>query len=379
MGEALDECMEEGDSEMSQNRNHESALKIMESLSGVDTMLLERSEAVRRRKKPLWQYGRAWAAVVCAAVVGILTWRNYHFMNGTDGNAFSSSRNSEVGAVQISSTSSDGIEGEGEDVLSSAPADNAGGWGDGSLSAAPNGAGGQGGSSPSAAPNGAGGQGESSPSAAPNGAVGQGENSPSAAPEGKEGQEVGSSSAASNEDGSQDRHAIGSQEDCGVPLNPAEKLTEAEARSKEPFHEYIPSRVPEGYGFEAAYWYEESGQLSISWSRGLDAIQVFMERTEDCHIVDINAPERYDERLYEVPYGESVPEEYREDFENPVFAWEDFSREVIESRMRSYEDSGDTDTPRGNFSILFPDGILLRFRGRGTTEQIWDMIQSLGL
>ena len=56
--------------------------------------------------------------------------------------------------------------------------------------------------------------------------------SPSAAPEGKEGQEVGSSSAASNEDGSQDRHAIGSQEDCGVPLNPAEKLTEAEARSK---------------------------------------------------------------------------------------------------------------------------------------------------
>ena len=364
MGEALDECMEEGDSEMSQNRNHESALKIMESLSGVDTMLLERSEAVRRRKKPLWQYGRAWAAVVCAAVVGILTWRNYHFMNGTDGNAFSSSRNSEVGAVQISSTSSDGIEGEGEDVLSSAPADNAGGWGDGSLSAAPNGAGGQGGSSPSAAPNGAGGQGESSPSAAP---------------EGKEGQEVGSSSAASNEDGSQDRDAIGSQEACGVPLNPAEKLTEAEARSKEPFCGYIPSRVPEGYGFEAAYWYEESGQLSISWSRGLDAIQVFMERTEDCDTVDINAPERYDERLYEVPYGESVPEEYREDFENPVFAWEDFSREVIESRMRSYEDSGDTDTPRGNFSILFPDGILLRFYGRGTAEQIWDMIQSLGL
>ena len=119
--------------------------------------------------------------------------------------------------------------------------------------------------------------------------------------------------------------------------------------------------------------------MSISWSRGLDAIQVFMEQTEDCDTVDINAPERYDERLYEVPYGESVPEEYREDFENPVFAWEDFSREVIESRMRSYEDSGDTDTPRGNFGILFPDGVLLRFYGRGTVEQIWDMIQSLGL
>ncbi len=94
--------------------------------------------------------------------------------------------------------------------------------------------------------------------------------------------------------------------------------------------------------------------------------------------VDIARAEIYDVRLYEIPYGETVPEEYREVFQDPVFAVEDLSLEVIESRMASYNDSGDTDTPRGNFRVLYPDGVLVRFNGRGTPEEIWEMFCSMG-
>lgn len=47
--------------------------------------------------------------------------------------------------------------------------------------------------------------------------------------------------------------------------------------------------------------------------------------------------------------------------------------------MCVYGDAGDTDTPRGDFSILFSDGILVRFSGEGTAEQIWEMFSSMGL
>ena len=46
--------------------------------------------------------------------------------------------------------------------------------------------------------------------------------------------------------------------------------------------------------------------------------------------------------------------------------------------MKAYEDSGDTATPRGNFKVLYPDGVLVSFNGRGTAQEIWDMFCSMG-
>ena len=46
--------------------------------------------------------------------------------------------------------------------------------------------------------------------------------------------------------------------------------------------------------------------------------------------------------------------------------------------MKSYDDQGDTDTPRGNFSVLYEGGVLIRFSGRGTAEEIWEMFCSMG-
>lgn len=111
----------------------------------------------------------------------------------------------------------------------------------------------------------------------------------------------------------------------------------------------------------------------------MDMILLHLEQTQGTvETVDVEKPEIYDERLYEVPYGETVPEEYRQVFQDPVFALEDFSLEIVESRMKAYEDSGDTATPRGNFKVLYPDGVLVSFNGRGTAQEIWDMFCSMG-
>ena len=111
----------------------------------------------------------------------------------------------------------------------------------------------------------------------------------------------------------------------------------------------------------------------------MDYIMLSLRRTEeDVATVDIDKPETYDQRLYEIPFGETVPGEYREVFDDPVFAWEDLDLEIIRSRMLVFEDRGDTAVPRGNFRVLYPDGMLLGFNGRGTAEEIWEMLGFLG-
>ena len=78
--------------------------------------------------------------------------------------------------------------------------------------------------------------------------------------------------------------------------------------------------------------------------------------------------------LYDIPYAETVPEEYRVCFDNPIFMQKDISLDLVQSRMKVVADAGDTGTPRGNFSIIYPEGILLDFNGDGTAEEIWEML-----
>ena len=65
-------------------------------------------------------------------------------------------------------------------------------------------------------------------------------------------------------------------------------------------------------------------------------------------------------------------------YPNGYEAVKDFNLEIVKSRMKSYDDQGDTDTPRGNFSVLYEGGVLIRFSGRGTAEEIWEMFSSMG-
>ena len=61
------------------------ALRIMDALSGVDEELLERCEQSGQKsdkayRRPLWQQARAWAAVLCLAVVGAASFGGYRLM-----------------------------------------------------------------------------------------------------------------------------------------------------------------------------------------------------------------------------------------------------------------------------------------------------------
>lgn len=165
--------------------------------------------------------------------------------------------------------------------------------------------------------------------------------------------------------------------DQDLHLFSSRKLTEGEARGLDLVGGYIPSDIPDGYTFESA-WTCGQDSVTVTWLRGMDSMMVTVSCvvSEDLETVDVGKPEAYDRRLYETPYGETVPVEYIETFQDPLFAYGDLSLEVVGSRMIPVEDAGDTDTPRGNFSVLYPeDGVLLHFNGQGTAEEIWNMLQ----
>lgn len=132
--------------------------------------------------------------------------------------------------------------------------------------------------------------------------------------------------------------------------SPETDLTEAEARNIAVVGAFIPDDIPKGYTFESAYL-DSQGTVTVIWHHGTDSILINVSQV--------------------------VPEDI-ETFLNPIFLWEDMSLEIVNSRMKAVGDAGDTDTPRGSFSVLYPEGVLLYFNGRGTAEEIWDMLRSVG-
>lgn len=173
-------------------------------------------------------------------------------------------------------------------------------------------------------------------------------------------------------------------EQLGTPLDSRHALTEVEARAVEGLGEYIPDVLPEGYILEScrAGVNVNTGNydnLFFCWTREMDSIMITVSLADGKELVlaDVNKPETYDVHLYEIPYAGTVPDAYREVFQNPVFAAEDLSEEIVRARMKAVADAGDTDTPRGNFSVYYEEGILLRFSGDGAPEEIWDMFQSM--
>lgn len=325
------------------------AMRLMEALSEVDEGLLERcaGRQATALRRPLWRSARAIAAVLCLAVVGAASWGGYQLSQRKMGSPRSSDGNTE--------SYLEGAE-EGE-MLSDAAA------------------------------------GEAAPEEA-EGAIraGQGseeipwaEDAPEDGRETLPGQEAVTEEKTEQDSGGTQEAAEEGEESSAVyetclPLE-SRKLTLAQAKEDALLGAYLPGAFPAGYAFEEAYCVTEGegANLTVCWSRGMDYITLHLERPGNAPAtVDVGKPETYDQRLYEVPYGETVPREYWHLFDNPVFAREDLSLEIVKSRMKSYEDRGDTDTPRGNFGVLYPEGVLIRFSGRGTAEEIWEMFCSIG-
>ena len=159
-------------------------------------------------------------------------------------------------------------------------------------------------------------------------------------------------------------------------------LSEAEIREGTELAKYVPEVIPQDYAFESGSRTED-GSLYARWSRGMDDIVVSVtwyerDMENQSRIADITKPETYDVHLYDIPYAQTVPEEYWTVFNNPIFLEKDFTEDMVSARMKNVADSGDTDTPRGRFSVLYESGVLVTFNGDCDAEAVWRMFTSIG-
>lgn len=165
-----------------------------------------------------------------------------------------------------------------------------------------------------------------------------------------------------------------------IPEWRSESLTLAEARAETLLGAYVPDQVPSGFAFDGAH--RELGQdrnyMTLFWSGYYTHISIRIELLDDPAgqaVTDVDAPERYDVNRYETPWADSVPEAYRQEFDNPVFAAADLTEEVVSARMRYVTgDAGDVDGWRGDFSVLYTGGVLVRYDLKGVTpEQAYEL------
>ena len=156
-----------------------------------------------------------------------------------------------------------------------------------------------------------------------------------------------------------------------------------EARQESAFAPWLPEEDFSGYGeFYGRMTWQEGNEhtLYLRWSWGYDDVSIMVHLPEGDtvwgNVVDADAPETYDLRLYPVPRADSVPEEYRETVGNPVFRAEEMSREVVEARAYAPNELGDTNSLRIHFSVLHPDGTLVDYDCEGlSVDQVWGLVR----
>lgn len=182
---------------------------------------------------------------------------------------------------------------------------------------------------------------------------------------------------------------LAGMDSAGCPVDNREKLTLEEARSQAVVGGYLPLTVPDGYVLESAQGSaagSNAKEVTVCFSRGMDTILIHVtdkyaseeskQQLEE-RMADLENAESYNVHLYEIPYAETVPEEYQASFYNPVFRVEDMTQELVEARMKTVADAGDTDTPRGNFAILYDNGVCVEINADATAEEVWAMYLSI--
>lgn len=153
-----------------------------------------------------------------------------------------------------------------------------------------------------------------------------------------------------------------------------------QARQETAFAPYLPQQDLSGYGeFDGHLTYQEgtANQLGVAWSKGYDSVRVSVRLPEggppECRPVDASDPAGYDVRLYEIPWCDSVPAEYRLDFYSPTFHAEDMTREIVAARQTEKDTGGST----FHFKVLHSNGVLVEYSCDGlTVDQVWSMVES---
>ncbi len=295
------------------------AIRIFEALSGVDQELLERSEAENKKGTAVFSFARGskiLAAALCFVVLGAGAFTGRRLLLSGGASSRSSQSVQEMSAFDA--------------------ADAQGGQDNGEQSAMAQ--------------------------DSPEGETAMAQDSPegeAAMAQGSITEEAVEREAAQEE---ADSEAVqDSQIDYSSKSSSAQELSEEQARQTAVLGAYVPTILPEGYVFDRAnITSDETGEtLFIMWINGMDEISLglSLQDAENLLFVDVENPETFD---------------------NPVFKSSDLSEELISSRIKIYEDAGDTSTPRGSFAVYYEeDGVLVSFTGRGDAESIWKMFASI--
>ena len=144
------------------------------------------------------------------------------------------------------------------------------------------------------------------------------------------------------------------------------------------FAPYLPAKAPVSGEFHGDLNYHEGARniLSVTWTRNYDNVTVSVslpESNSDAPTpVDINVPESYDTRLYEIPWCDSVPEEYQLDFYSVTFRAQDMSLEAVEARQTGHDTGGVS----FHFKVLHENGVLVSYSCDGmTAREVWQLVE----
>ena len=137
------------------------------------------------------------------------------------------------------------------------------------------------------------------------------------------------------------------------------EMTLTEARVLNVVGQYIPTDWPTGGVVSQVLGFEKAGEASVTlfWT---------YNETKDGFFINI------DNLGEELP--DWVTEEISEDY---IVAKEDFTKEYVESQMKSASETDDKDVLTGRFGILYEDAsgyVLVRFNGSGNVDEIWELM-----
>ncbi|MCM1090859.1 MAG: hypothetical protein NC092_10080 [Butyrivibrio sp.] len=169
------------------------------------------------------------------------------------------------------------------------------------------------------------------------------------------------------------------------------QITQLEASKLAVVGDYLPEVWPTQGSISQISCDDTAGEesLTIQWSYGdhIDGFELSilnMGDTPPVTMADVSKPESYDERLYDISHGESVPDEYKQVYADAVFSEEEFTKECVAARIVAYlNDTGDAISYKGSFGVLYQtedgDSVLVRFHGRGSVDEIWAMLDSIDI
>lgn len=166
--------------------------------------------------------------------------------------------------------------------------------------------------------------------------------------------------------------------------SPCEEKQEISAEQRALLDQYSPRNFPDGGTvveeseanmLTLRYAYPDQWNEFVVWIRFLG--QDLPEEIRK-NIISVDEPETYDERLYEIPYADTVPRVYMEKFWDPVFWAKDFQVDCVKARLvEGKGDSGDSAMPYGRFSILYESDegyVQVEFLGKGYPDDIWKLL-----